>query len=610
MARRTDKAQQNNVLRDSAPPGRTLDALGMTSNLASALQADALVMMVEDDPLIVELIRRSLARSGYQRFVYTTDAPEAIALMQRQRPDVVLLDVHMPRMSGIEILKRMRADAQLLHTPAIVLSGAEDTHTKLKALEIGATDFLRKPVDPIELALRLRNTLTVKAHQDFLAFFDRTTGLVNRQRFLGELERALIDADAPGRMGALLQLDLDRFRQINEVLGPATGDAVLREAGRRIRGVLQEYGGRCRQRDERPFAARFGGDEFSVLLPQVAGIESPTHVASELLRALAAPLAVGDKPLHVTASVGLALFPADGLSGDELVRNAGAALKDAKNAGRNAFRFYSKALNAQAAERLALEDELRRAQAQDELRLYYQPKFGVADGKLRGAEALIRWQHPARGMVSPGQFIPVAEDTGLIVPLGEWVLEEACRQLQAWAGAGLAPVPVAVNVSAQQFRPEFAALVRSVLAQSSQGGLLHLEITESSVMQDPKAAVALLRELEAGGLRLAMDDFGTGYSSLSYLQRLPLHELKIDRSFIMAIPPDGSRAPLVDAIIAMAHSLGLTVVAEGVETAQQLEYLRRQGCDQCQGYLFSKPLPAAEFAERYLRGAGAIRTAA
>jgi diguanylate cyclase (GGDEF)-like protein len=601
MARHSHQARRNDILQDMTPPERSLDALGMTGNLASALQAEALVMMVEDDPLVVELIRRVLARGGYRRFVYTTEAAEAVELMQRQRPDVVLLDVHMPHVSGIEILRRMRADAQLQHTPAIVLSGAEDTETKLQALEIGATDFLRKPVDPSELVLRLRNTLAVKAYQDFLDFFDRTTGLVNRQRFLSELERALIDAEAPGRMGALLHLGLDRFRQINEALGPAAGDAVLREAGRRIRGALQAYGGRGRRRDEQPFAARFGGDEFSILLPQVAGVESPAHVASELLRAMAAPLSVGDKPLHVTASIGVALFPADGLNSDELVRNAGAALKEAKNAGRNAFRFYSKELNAKAAERLALEDELRRALAQGELRLFYQPKFGVADSALRGAEALLRWQHPRRGMVPPGAFIPVAEDTGLIVPVGEWVLKEACRQQQAWGAAGLAPVPVAINVSAQQFRPEFAELVRSVLAASGQVGLLHLEITESSVMQDPQAAIALLRELKAVGLQLAMDDFGTGYSSLSYLQRLPLHELKIDRSFIIAIPQDGGRAPLVDAIIAMARSLGLTVVAEGVETAQQLEYLRRLGCDQCQGYVFSKPLPAEEFAARYLR---------
>jgi diguanylate cyclase (GGDEF)-like protein len=598
------------VLRAPTPPGRTLDALGMTQNLASALQAEALVMMVEDDPLVVELIRRVLAKGGYRRFVYTTEAPEAIELMQRQRPDVVLLDVQMPHMSGIEILERMRADAQLQHTPAIVLSGAEDTQTKLEALEIGATDFLRKPVDASELVLRLRNTLTVKAHQDFLAFFDRTTGLMNRQRFLGELERALLDAGATARMGALLHLGLDRFRQINEALGPATGDAVLREAGRRIRAVLQAYGARGRRRGEQPFAARFGGDEFSILLPQIQGIENPSHVANELLREMAAPLAAGDKPLHVTASIGVALFPADGLNGDELVRNAGAALKEAKNAGRNTIRFYSKELNAKAAERLALEDELRRALAQGELRLFYQPKFGVADGALRGAEALLRWQHPQRGMVPPGAFIPVAEDTGLIVPVGEWVLKEACRQLQAWGAAGLAPVPVAVNVSAQQFQPGFVALVRAVLAASGQAGLLRLEITESSVMQDPQTAIELLGELQSGGLELAMDDFGTGYSSLSYLQRLPLHELKIDRSFITAIPQDGGRAPLVDAIIAMAHSLRLTVVAEGVETAQQLEYLRRQGCDQCQGYLFSKPLPAEEFAERYLGSARAIRAAA
>lgn len=576
--------------------------LGTTTSLALAVQGEALVMMVDDDAEIIELIRRFLARAGYRRFVHTTKAPGAIEQMLQDRPDVVLLDVKMPGMSGFEILERMRTDTRLQYTPVIVLTAADDPETKHRALEIGASDFLRKPVDASELVLRLRNTLTAKAYQDFLAFFDRTTGLMNRQRFLSELERTLIDAESPGRIGALLQVGLDRFSQINEALGPTVGDVVMRESGRRIRGALQEQGGIGKRRDDQPFPARFGGDEFSVLLPSVPNTEYPSHVADDLLRALAKPLEVEGKELGVTASIGVALFPADGVSADELVRNAGAALRDAKNAGRNTFRFYSKELHARAAQRLVIEDDLRKALERGELRLYYQPKFSIPRNEICGAEALVRWQHPRRGMVPPNEFIPVAEESGLIVPLGEWVLNAACRQLHAWHDAGLARVPVAVNVSPRQCQPELTATVRAALSTRVQAEWLHLEITESSVMEDPRAAIELLRDLKGVGLRLSMDDFGTGFSSLSYLQRLPLHELKIDRSFIMAIPTDGGRAPLVDAIIAMAHSLELIVVAEGVETAQQLDYLRRQGCDQCQGYHFSKPLPAEEFASKYLRG--------
>lgn len=582
--------------------------LGTTTSLALAVQGDALVMMVDDEPMLIELTRRSLEKAGYGRFVHTTEALEAIDLMQRRRPDVVLLDLNMPHMSGFEILQRMRGDAQLHHIPAIVLTAADEPELKLEALELGATDFLHKPVDASELVLRLRNTLTAKAYQDFLAFFDRTTGLVNRQRFLSELERTLIDAESPGRIGALLQIGLDRFRQINEALGPATGDAVMRECARRIRGALQVRLAPGKRRDDQPFPARFGGDEFSVLLPAIPNAEYPSHVADDLLRVLATPLDLGGKELSVTASIGVALFPADGTNGDELVRNAGAALREAKNAGRDTFRFYSKELHAKAAQRLVIEDDLRKALERGELRLYYQPKIAIARNEVCGAEALVRWLHPQRGLVLPGEFIPVAEESGLIIPLGEWVLNAACRQLHEWQAAGLARVPVAVNVSPRQCQPELTAVVRAALTARAQGEFLHLEITESSVMDDPSTAIELLRELQGIGLRLSMDDFGTGFSSLSYLQRLPLHELKIDRSFITAIPPDGGRAPLVDAIIAMAHSLGLIVVAEGVETAQQLDYLRRQGCDQCQGYHFSKPLPAEEFAGKYLlRGPAASR---
>jgi len=560
-------------------------------------------MMVDDEPEIIELIRRFVARAGYQRFVHTTKSPGAIDMMQSGRPDVVLLDVKMPGMSGFEILQRMRADPLLQYTPVIVLTALDDPETKHKALEIGANDFLRKPVDRSELVLRLRNTLTAKAYQDFLAFFDRTTGLVNRQRFLSELERTLFDADAPGRLGALLQLGLDRFRQINEALGPASGDAVIREAGRRIRGVLQAYVGQGKRHDDLPMAARFSGDEFSVLLPSIPNAEYPSRLADELLRALATPMELGGKELRVTTSIGVALFPANGLNGDELVKNAGAALHEAKNAGRNTFRFYSEELNAKAALRLGLEEELRRALDKGELRLFYQPKFSIARNEVCGAEALMRWQHPERGLVPPNEFIPVAEDSGLIVPLGNWALDAACRQLQEWAAAGLQQVPVAVNVSPRQFQPELPGIVRAAIGATGQGEFLRLELTESSVMGNPKTAISLLGELRDIGMRLSIDDFGTGFSSLSYLHLLPLDELKIDRSFIATISPQGGEAVLVDVIIAMAHSLGLTVVAEGVETQGQLDYLRAHGCDECQGYFFSKPLPAAEFAGKYLKRA-------
>jgi diguanylate cyclase (GGDEF)-like protein len=573
--------------------------LGSTQNVADTMAAESLIMMVDDEELIIELTKAHLEDAGYRRFVSTTESPQAIALMQRERPDVVLLDINMPKMNGFQVLDAMRGDAALRYIPAIVLTSADDPETKLKALGLGAADFLRKPVDPSELVLRLRNTLAAKAYQDYLAHFDRGTGLANRRRFMDELGDAVREAERRGTRGAVLHFDLDRFRQVNDALGPAAGDVVIRQAAARIRDTLGGFSRPGESRGERVLAARSGGDEFSVMLPATPSVEHASRVAEALLHALALPYRFDGKELHVTSSIGVALFPVDGQDTDELMKNAAAALQQAKQAGRNGYRFYSKEFNAKAAQRLAIESELRKAIERGELRLFYQAKL-AASGELTGAEALMRWQHPGRGLVPPNDFIPVAEESGLIVPVGEWALYEACRQLGEWQAAGLRRVPIAVNVSPRQFQPELPAVVRRAVGASGQAGYLNLELTESSVMTDPKRATELLQELKAMGIKLSVDDFGTGYSSLSYLHKLPLSELKIDRSFINTIGAEGPAA-LVDMIIAMAHSLGFTVVAEGVETQVQLDYLRKRGCDECQGYLFSKPLPAAEFAAKFLK---------
>jgi diguanylate cyclase (GGDEF)-like protein len=574
--------------------------LTQTQNLAAAVAGEALVMMVDDEELVTELIQTYLDSAGYKRFISTAEPRTALELMLRERPQVVLLDINMPGMSGLHLLEAMRAHASLHHIPVIVLTAVNDPKTKLEALSLGASDFLGKPVDESELVLRLRNTLAAKAYQDYLAYYDRVTGLANRQRFLSELERALRDAYAEGRMGALLEFGLDRFKQINEALGPAIGDHVIREAGRRIRGALGALVRADEAAPQQAMGARFGGDEFCVLLPNVATVEQASRVVESVLRALAVPYQVNDKELHVTASAGVTLFPDDGVVIDEVVRNAEAALRQAKHAGRNGYRFYSKEFNDKAAHRLSLENQLRRAIERGELELFYQPKLRAQTRTVCGAEALLRWRHPQRGMVLPCEFVPVAEESGLIVALGEWVLRAACHQLRDWNAAGLKRVPISVNLSARQFQPQLPAIVQQAVGSSGQAGYLRLEVTESSVMADPQKAVTLLRELKALGIKLSLDDFGTGYSSLSYLQKLPLDELKIDRSFLAGIRDEGGDAVLVDVIIAMAHGLGLSVVAEGVESEMQLEYLQKRGCDECQGFLFSEPLRAADFAARFL----------
>ena len=575
-------------------------ALSQTQNLAVAMAGEALVMMVDDEEVVIDLIQAYLDSAGYRRFISTTDPRKALELMLRERPQVVLLDINMPGMSGLQIMQAMRADPSLQHVPVIVLTGVNDPETKLRALGLGASDFLGKPVDESELVLRLRNTLAAKAYQDYLAYYDRVTGLANRHRFMSELDRAVREAYAEGRMGAVLEFDLDRFKQINEALGPATGDHVIKEAGRRVRRAMHSFIRADEATLQQALGARFGGDEFSVLLPSVSNVEQASRVAEAVLRALADPYQVDAKELHLTASAGVALFPADGIAIDEVVRNAEAALRQAKQAGGNGYRFYSKEFNDKAALRLSIESQLRKAIERGELELFYQPKLRVETRTVCGAEALLRWRHPQRGIVPPSEFVSVAEESGLIAALGEWALHAACSQLVEWDAAGLKRVPISVNLSPRQFQPQLPAIVQQAIGVTGQAEYLRLEVTESSVMGDPHKAITLLRELKALGMKLSLDDFGTGYSSLSYLQKLPLDEIKIDRSFLSGISSEGGDAVLVDVIIAMAHGLGLTVVAEGVESEMQLEYLRKRGCDECQGFLFSQPLRAAEFAAGFL----------
>jgi diguanylate cyclase (GGDEF)-like protein len=582
-------------------PAEAKALLDQTQNLAASMASEALVMMVDDEPLVIELIQTYLDAAGYTRFISTSEPRKAVELMQRERPQVLLLDINMPGMNGFQILEAMGAEPALRHIPTIVLTAADDPETKLKALGLGASDFLRKPVDESELVLRLRNTLAAKAYQDYLAYYDRVTGLANRQRFMSELDRALREALPRGGMGAVLEFDLDRFKQINEALGMATGDRVIREAGRRIRGTLDALMGDEETSAGRGLAARFGGDEFSLLLPSVPNVERASRVVESVLKALAQPYQIDNRELHVTASAGVALFPADGAVMDELLKNAASALHQAKQGGGDSYRFYSKEFNEKAAQRLSLEAQLRKAIERGELELFYQPKMRLDSRALSGAEALLRWRHPQRGLVPPAEFVPVAEESGLIVSVGEWAIQAACRQLRDWDAARLQRVPIAVNVSPRQFQPQLPAIVRGAIESTGQGAFLRLELTEGSVMSDPERAIGLLRELKALGMKLSIDDFGTGYSSISYLHKLPLDELKIERSFLSGIRAAGDQAALVDLIIGMAHSLGLSVVAEGVETEAQFAYLRARRCDEAQGYLFGKPLPAAQFAARFLK---------
>ncbi len=425
-----------------------------------------------------------------------------------------------------------------------------------------------------------------------LAHHDTLTGLANRFSLGARLEQSVADARRNGQQLAVLFLDLDRFKNINDSLGHHVGDALLVQVAQRLLAAVRET----------DTVARLGGDEFVVVLPGIGGSTDAAHVAGKLLAALSAPYPVQGHELHTTPSIGISLFPSDSEAPATLLRNADTAMYHAKAVGRANYQFYTEEMNRVATARLALEGKLRQALARREFELWYQPQFASGDGSLTGLEALVRWRHPEDGLIAPAQFIPLAEETGIIMEIGTWVLGEACRQARRWLDAGLPPLRMSVNLSVRQLRDAYLAdTVASVLAGTGlRPELLELEITESSVMDRPDKAIAVLETLKRLGVKIAIDDFGTGHSSLSYLKLFPLDHLKIDRSFVSDIEHDANDAAIVAAAVSLAHSLGLSVVAEGVETAVQVERLRTLGCDELQGYHFSRPLPAAEM-ERFIR---------
>ncbi len=420
-----------------------------------------------------------------------------------------------------------------------------------------------------------------------LAYHDTLTDLANRRLFEDRLEQALRHAHRASSKTALLYVDLDRFKPINDTFGHKAGDLLLKEVAQRLSACVRDS----------DTVARLGGDEFALVLHGVDQNHA-SITAQRAIDALARPFQVDQHDVFIGASIGIGIYPSDGVDVTTLVKHADIAMYQAKQAGRNTYRFFKPEMNIGALERLQLENDLRRAIEQQEFELYYQPQVDIPSGRIVGAEALVRWHHPERGLITPATFIRLSEETGLIVPIGAWVLEQACRQAVSWRAHAPAGFRIAVNLSARQFQPQILDTVSETLRRTGAAPqALELELTESMVMQDPDAAIGLLRAMADLGIQLAIDDFGTGYSSLSYLKRFPLHKLKVDRSFVQDIPADNNDAAITSATIALAHSLNLKVIAEGVETSEQLAFLRRQGCDQYQGYYCSHPVPAGDFAK-------------
>ena len=692
------------------------------------MQLDPLVLIADDDPTL-RLLAASTLGSARFRIALASDGKQALEVFDRERPDLVLLDVDMPGISGFHVCRCMRERPDASDVPIVMMTGRDDVAAINAAYDSGATDFVAKPVQwallphraryalrgaraseelreaqarnsaildaipdmiftldgdgvyidcragnndvavlpseqpvgrnvsellPPELAERFRLgircalderttqtlfyslaqaerehhyearivpsgknqvvavvrdvTMQRKSEEDIrrLAYFDSLTGLPNRRFIIEHLERELHHAAQLDGQVALLFVDLDGFKRINDSMGHNAGDELLQSVARRLRGQLRatDVVSRMGALAPRLDVGRLGGDEFTIVVANVEGEPEASSIARRINDVLREPMTIAGRQMVVTASLGMAMFPRDGGDAMTLLRHADTAMYHAKESGRNNWQMYNRGMTAQALQRLDLEQCIRQALADSEFRVHYQPQVLASDGAILGLEALLRWNHRERGPIPPATFIPVAEDSSLIVPIGDWVLREVCSQLRRWQDAGLPPVRAAVNVSRRQLdQPEFVASVLAAIRDAGiPGEAIEIELTESMLMSSDSTTIAKLTRLRDAGVTFAIDDFGTGYSSMSYLKRFPIGCLKVDRSFVQGLPRSLDDAAIATAIISMAHSLRMQVVAEGVETPEQAAFLRNAGCDRLQGYLFGKPVPAPQMEATLLQG--------
>jgi diguanylate cyclase (GGDEF)-like protein len=564
-------------------------------------QPKANVLIIDDDEQIRDLLVDILGNSCSCRSVASTE--EALIKLSEEVFDLVISDLDMQGMRGIELIPKVHLLSP--GTVVVVIRGHQDIETAIEAMRVGAFDYITKPLDirhvnaAVQRALDYRSLIREKeqyreqleqlleertAQVDFLAYYDTITQLPNRALFEDRLAQAIAMAKSSGQTLGVLFISLDQFKKVNDTLGHGPGDSLLREFAERLKSCVAQT----------DTIARFGSDEFALLRTQIEGADDVIETIGSLSQVLKFGFELNGQELFATASVGISLFPVDGDDGQTLLKNAGAALYKAKRSGGANYQFYTTDIHDRASRRLSLETTLGRALQNQEFLLHYQPKVSVDSLEITGVEALIRWHHPQLGLISPSEFIPLAEDTGLIIPIGQWVLKEACLQNKRWQNQGFARIRMAVNISARQLHDQaFADTVIRVLKETNlEPEYLELELTESSLMQNAELAANVLSRLKSMGIYCSIDDFGTGFSSLASLKRLPINALKIDKSFVSEAPSEPDDAALVLAIVTLAHNLRLKVIAEGVETEEQLRLLHLLRCDEIQGALFSKPLPA------------------
>jgi len=573
------------------------------------------ILVADDDMMVCVLARECLEEAGMD-VVEASDGETALALYHSEAPDLLFLDVEMPGMSGLDVCAAVRATPGGANVPILIATGADDQESIDRGFNAGATQYKTKPINwsllsrDIRYMLRAANAFNeVKAQEDrlrYLAYFDHLTDLPNRRSFNEQLRRNLIAGEQRGSATGLIMIDIDHFKRINDSIGHERGDELLKTISRRLQETLRrtaviatDYPGAPVSPDPELFAfelARPGGDEFTIIVRNAQSSEQLVEIGHAIIQGFAQPLKIQGHALVLTPSLGIAMAPNHGITPEVLLRHADAAMYAAKADGRARLRLYDATLEDDGAEQLRLEEDLRDAMVNGGLSMVYQPQIDTHTGKICGVEALIRWNHPDLGPISPVKFIPVAERTGLIVPLGDWILRQVDHDANTAASSFPASVAVSINLSPLQFsQSNFVEHLTATLKQLDMNYDVELELTEGVIMMDAESNLNKLQELKALGFKLAIDDFGTGYSSLSYLRHFPIDTLKIDRSFVDDIgTPDGNG--IVRAILSLCHALDLRVIAEGVETTAQANFLASYGCDVLQGFLLERPLTIEQLA--------------
>ena len=567
------------------------------------------ILIIEDVEPLREEIMETLSYEGFD-VLGAENGVVGLQIAKTYLPDLIICDILMPQLDGYGTLVALRQEPKTSMIPFVFLTAMIEKVDMRQAMQLGADDYLTKPFTSSELlgaiASRLQKYNSVREHYydeikavgekfEYLSRHDGLTKLPNRVLFYESLSQSVLRAKINSKSLALLFLDMDNFNIINNTLGNDIGDQLFKAIAER----LKRYAGPC------DMVARIQGDEFAIVISDITDMLSIKREAQTILNLLSHPYNLYGHEIFITSSIGITIFPDDHQEVDGLIKNAELAMYYAKAHDRNTYKFYSPALNVQSSEYMALANSLHRAIDRQELRVFYQPLVDLTSGKVIGAEALARWQHPELGLIMPSKFIPIAEQTGLILRLSELVLSLVCEQMQVWKELGINYGFIAVNLSSQHFRPDnnLIELISKVLQKNNiEPNNLELELTESIIMQNSEFTIKVLSQLQSMGIKVAIDDFGTGYSSLSYLKHFPVNTIKIDRCFIQDVLTDRHDAAIALAIIDLAHNLSLQVIAEGVETAEQIQFLKAHGCDQIQGYFFSPPLPTNEFEKMLIDG--------